>query len=250
MTAPNVLQALQQGRAITLRSRVLSEHSEERLLGTMEAVYGYFNRAELAGPLYAAVRELIQNAAKANIKRILFDELGIQPGEVRDYVEAMSIFRKQLNRTHISGYLQAIRARDLFVDVRFEHSPRAVAITISNPFPLYAEEELRIRQKFREAQFADGLYEFYLQHGDQVEGAGMGIAMVLILLQQLGFDPRLFSIHSDAASGRAISRMITPMSDDYESPRRQFHRLCLERDCTPQQLRLAIRGGSVQLARL
>lgn len=243
----NVRRALDEGRPILLRSLVLKEDSEEILEQTMRMIYALYSAEELAAPIYAAVRELIQNAAKANIKRILFEELGVQVGENGDYREAMDQFRRQLNRTRIVGYFDAVRDRGLYVDIRFEYSPRCVAISVTNPFPLYPEEERRIRQKFASGLEGDGLYDYYLKHSDQVEGAGMGIAMVMILLQQLGFDTRLFTISTDPQNQRSVARILTPMRSDFVSARRRFEEIRRERGCSADELRRDWREGRVEL---
>jgi predicted ATPase len=242
-----VEQALASDASLTLRSNALRDSGEEKLEYIVERLFERLERPEIAGPIYSSVRELVQNANKANIKRVLFEDLQVNPDDTGDYQEAMTVFRRQLIRTKIGGFVERLHRRQLFVDVNFRYSRDAVAISVRNAAPLYSAEEARIRAKFRSANSFDNLYDFYLDYGDQVEGAGMGIAMVLILLAQMGLDSRLFTIFADHKRGLTVSRLIAPLRADYRSPRRRFAEELAESGLSAEELRARVRTGEFKL---
>lgn len=252
--------ALRSGKAIRLRSRVLRERGEARLEAILEFLLERGGRADLAGPLHAAVRELVLNAGKANLKRILFEDLNVDAADAAAYQAGMGVFRKQLISRQLSGFASRIKARNLYIHVVFRHSPQVLIIDIENPFGLFAAEETRIREKFRQAAGADNLFDFYVAHGDQVEGAGMGIAMVLILLEQAGLSRRCLSIYTapvrkcgsgeaegagSAAEARTISRIIVPLDAGYRTPRERFEADLDRRGCSAEELRAKVRSGEI-----
>lgn len=242
-----VEQALDSQAPLTLRSNALRDSGEEKLEYIVERLFDRLERPDIAGPIYSSVRELVQNANKANIKRVLFEDLQVNPDDTGDYQEAMTVFRRQLIRTKIGGFVERLHRRQLFVDVNFRYSRDAVAISVRNAAPLYAAEEARIRAKFRSANSFDNLYDFYLDYGDQVEGAGMGIAMVLILLAQMGLDSRLFTIFADHKRGLTISRLIAPLHPDYRSPRRRFAEELAQSGLSADELRQRVQSGEFPL---
>ena len=71
--------AFNEYRGITFRARLLKEQGEVKLEAIVDRLLRFLNREDLVGPIYAAVRELVQNASKANLKRLLFEDLGIDP---------------------------------------------------------------------------------------------------------------------------------------------------------------------------
>lgn len=85
-------------------------------------------------------------------------------------------------------------------------------LEIRNNFPLIPVEAERIKEKFLHAKKYDNLFEFFMEHGDNTEGAGMGITMVEILLSQSGFDRRLFSIYSSEKKNETIARVEVPLN--------------------------------------
>jgi hypothetical protein len=229
---------------IVLKSPLLRETGEEKLETIVDRLLRFLGHPDLIGPVYAAVRELVQNASKANLKRLLFEELRVDPNDSRDYLEGMSVFRQRLIQSRIKGHADLFRARGFYFKIAFQYNTKVLCIRVINPFPLFAAEERRIREKFLHAAGADNLYEFYLRHGDAVEGAGMGIAMVQILLCQAGFSHRALSIYSEPARGQTVSRIILPLDHEYISPRERFAQEQRRRGISAEELRSEMwRGG-------
>lgn len=88
-----------------------------------------------------------------------------------------------------------------------------IDLEIRNNFPLLPIEAERVKEKFINAKKYDNLFEFFMEHGDSTEGAGMGITMVEILLSQSGFDRRLFSIYSSERKKETVARVEVPLDD-------------------------------------
>ena len=74
-------------------------------------------------------------------------------------------------------------------------------------------------------EFED-LVQFYMQQGDNTEGAGMGITLITILLRQAGVDPHCFTIYSNEYN-ETVSRLELPLDPNY-IPKRQKNGQLLE----------------------
>ncbi|MCP5481034.1 MAG: hypothetical protein H7A21_06355 [Spirochaetales bacterium] len=238
-------EAFDAGKRITLQSHLLSESGEQSLERMVEFVFQRLGHRVVGGPIYAAVRELVQNAAKANMKRVLFEELEVDPAIESQYAEAMLVFREQLIASQLKRFGPRIRELGLFFRVCMDYSSEVVSIAVINDFGLYEPEERRIRQKFIQAGDIDSLVDYFVHFSDSAEGAGMGIAMVKILLQQAGLVPRGFSIFTVDGNRRTVARLIVPLTKTYKMPRDRFTERCLELGCRPEELRAKVHAGEV-----
>lgn len=218
-------QALDSNKAISLVTYYLSDAGEQALHIIVSRILTRFHREDLLDILYTSLKELVMNAGKANLKRIVFDDLGLDPLDPQQYDEGMVIFKQNLPEKRIRHYKPRFRDYNLPVTITFYYEPfHALKIKVKNVFTLWPVEEERIRTKFRDAQDFTDLMQFYLAHGDETEGAGMGLTLVGILLDQTGIDRHHFSLYSSTRYGETIARLEIPLSDEYESRRSRFER--------------------------
>ncbi|MBE7437942.1 MAG: hypothetical protein HS115_05735 [Spirochaetales bacterium] len=240
-------EALRTGREIQLRSYVLRDQGEQKLEWIIHGILNHYGQADSAGPIHAAIREIVQNASKANLKRILFAERGLNVENSLDYEAGMSIFKEHLVKSELARYRPRLEALGMQFEVSFLHSSQVLIVSVVNHFPLMPAEERRIREKFQQSRSLDNLYDFFIQYGDATEGAGMGIAMVEILLEQAGLDRHNFVLYS--TGGKTIARLVLPFQPAYRTPRQQFADL-LTAGYSPEELRQQVRLGNVRLTYL
>jgi hypothetical protein len=74
-----------------------------------------------------------------------------------------------------------------------------------------------LRDKIARTLKYDDLMQYYLDHSDETEGAGMGLALVVILLKGEGIDPQLFRVKS--TDHDTIARIEIPMGRNFKSIR-------------------------------
>lgn len=242
-------QALDSGKRITFKSHTLRESGERVLESVVKAMFARYGNEEMLGPVYASVRELVQNASKANLKRVLFEEMNLNPRNEEEYQRGMEKFRQTLVEARLVPYAVKIKERGLFFTVSFDHSPEVIIATVRNFFPLFEAEEVRIREKFVFSNGMDNLYEFFMTHADPSEGAGMGIAMIEILLNQAGNDRHNFTIYTNHRK-ETVAKIVVPLSPHYVSPRRQFDRELANRGIDAKELRRMVQCGDVPLLHL
>ena len=82
-----------------------------------------------------------------------------------------------------------------------------------NNTPIPKIDEKRMRKKLSIAMKYNSLADYYMDNADNVEGAGMGLAMIIILLTNQGIDPQYLRIGTN--KNETIARLEIPFSDKY-----------------------------------
>ena len=213
--------ALDSKKIISLKTFYLSDYGEMVLREIAQAVLDKLNRPELMSIVYTSAKELVINATKANLKRIIFDEMKLDPSIPEQYEEGMEHFRGKLLEQEIKKYKNRFIELDFPVVATFYYAPTVLNITVKNNFTMYHAEEERIREKFRKAKSFSSLLDFFMEHGDQTEGAGMGLTMVGILLDESGIDRHAFTVYSNEYNETA-AKLEIPLDGSYVTKRSLF----------------------------
>lgn len=219
-------EAVSDERPICLQTYVLGDSGETKLKYIISNILKRYHREDLMELLYTAAKELIVNSTKAAIKRIVFADQGYSIEAKDEYEKGMGDFKANLTDKKFPFYRSRMKIDNLCVYIRFSYDQNRIILRITNNFPLSRFEEARIREKFINAKKFDNLFEYFQEHGDNTEGAGMGITMVEILLAQSGFDRHLFTIYSSDRKGETTARLEIPLSTDHK-PRRTLYKRSL-----------------------
>ena len=210
-----VLDGISSNRTISLITYVLGELGEAKLKFIIRTLLTKYEKIELMDLLYTCAKELIVNSTKAAIKRLAFKEMGIDPTNDQEYDEFMNSFKDNLTDKKFPYYRSKMKDNGFYIKIRFFYDQKKIVLRIINNFPLLQKEEERIREKFIKAKKYDNLFEFYVDHGDNTEGAGMGITMVEILLAQSGFDRHIFTIYSSKIRRETVAKVELPMHPEH-----------------------------------
>ncbi|EMM72727.1 GHKL domain protein [Leptospira weilii str. Ecochallenge] len=209
---------------ISLITYVLTLNGEKKLKYIIQKILARYNRLDLSELLYTSSKELIVNATKAAIKRILFKESKLDIESSEDYARGMESFHSSLSDKKFPFYREKMKEQGLEIKVTFHFNEDRVILKVLNNFRLTDQEEKRVREKFRISRDFDNLFEFFMKFGDSTEGAGLGITMVEILVAQSGFDRHLFTIYSKEGVSQTVARVEIPLKEDYIPKRLKFAR--------------------------
>jgi len=194
------------------------------------------------GLIHTSMREMIQNACKANFKRKYFADVKINSDILDQYEAGMLLFKAYIKKNR-NGLKESREGAGNRFEIKITKKKNSLWLSVCNYFPLHAIEEKRIRQKFSSSSTAVNLYEYYKNFMDDSEGAGLGIAMVRVLLEKAGISMRNFSIYTDSDTRFATSRIILPTSQNFVSPRVIFEEEQKRRGCTAGFLRSQLQKG-------
>ncbi len=232
-----VQNAVDAQKIISLVTYVMSDYGEKQLNIIIRTILKKFNREDLIDIAYTSAKELVINASKANLKRVLFERLTLNIEDEKDYETGMNYFSSHLSEDKIRSYAKSFKEKNLPVTATFYYSPDVLNIKVKNNFKLEPIEEKRIRDKFEKATSFASLLDFYVEHGDHTEGAGMGLTMVGILLDQTGIDKHSFSLYSSEKYNETAAKLEIPLSATYVPKRKAFEMEMAKRKIESEELR-------------
>lgn len=213
--------AIEKEHLVRIRAYAVISATESGLSYIVESILKKYGRDDMVGPVYTSVKELSLNGAKANFKRILFEDENLNSDNDTDYDKGMSMFKENLNENWVLEYGKKSKNRKLYVDIFFDFNAERMIVEVLNNRPISQKEDKRIREKFHTAMRYDDIAQFYMEGGDSSEGAGMGIVLVTMMLKAQQIDPHLFTIRSDYRE-KTLARVEFPLSADYQPSRQRF----------------------------
>lgn len=211
---------IQENKNFFIKFYGISEEIEKRLNIVISKIFEKYGRSDLSDIIYTCVKELVLNASKANIKRIVFEENNIDTSDEKSFISGMIKFKEELSEMNLPKYIPKLSQKDLYISVAFYHSEDGVRIEVVNNVSMSDFENKRIREKLKKAMSYDDISQFYLEQGDELEGAGLGIALIVMLLKGVGIDPALFRI-SGPNNNYVLARIEIPFTDKYVSVRKK-----------------------------
>lgn len=209
------------GKTFNIKFFIIDDDIEQKIETAISLLFEKFERPELPGVVYTCIKELMINGTKANLKRILFENNRLDIDDDDEYLKGMLDFRNALNENSYRTYLPDLRKRDYWVNVRFEYTPDGMRINVVNNAHISPLEDKRLREKLKKAMQYDNIAEFYMDQGDEIEGAGMGIALIVMLLKGIEIDPSLFRI-GNTPDNSTFARIELPLTEDFVSVRELY----------------------------
>lgn len=154
---------------ISLITYVLTLNGEKKLKYIIQKILARYNRLDLSELLYTSSKELIVNATKAAIKRILFKESKLDIESSEDYALGMESFHNSLSDKKFPFYREKMKEQGLEIKVTFHFNEDRVILKVLNNFRLTDQEEKRVREKIpnfeRLRQSFRVFYEVWRFHG-------------------------------------------------------------------------------------
>ncbi len=179
-----------------------------------------FAKEGMGDTIYNVVQELINNAVKANLKRTFFNDNGYSFDDEKSYAEGLAAFKESLRTISEEDWKKAVRNLGLRVTVEVDADEKRILIYVENNAIMIPEEERRLRSHLARAMEVKNLVQFSEAYGDDSEGAGLGLALVIMLIKDMGFDPEFFRVFTKGQS--TVARLEFPLSRDYVPIRKRW----------------------------
>lgn len=160
--------------------------------------------------IFYGVRELIENAKKANLKRVYFSKSRFDISDATQYEEGMAGFKAEVY-TKIDEYEELLKKEGYFVRTNFDVDQTHFTISIVNNVALSSGEERRIQERITRSASFDSVEEAFQTVLDSTEGAGLGLVMLVLMLKKIGLEPDAFSIRG--VDGHTMAVIKLPRND-------------------------------------
>lgn len=161
----------------------LTPEQKDRFLKILRIFLEECDQEYLFNYLSYCLFELLDNASKANAKRIYFKEHNLNINDEKDYKNGMKDFKQTLNDNSLH-YQNELEAGQLLVHLLLS-ADDVISITVSNNTKITDSEYHRIKEKIEKTKIYNTMADA-VNDIDQTEGSGLGIITVLIMLKKLG----------------------------------------------------------------
>ena len=202
-----VINAVKLQLPIEVTSYTLSRNMEAYFRAVEDEFLEVCHQEHLKEYLNFCLGELLTNSKKANTKRVYFKEKGLDINNPDDYAKGMETFKED-TFTNIDHYLELQKKEGLYVKLSLQLKGDKIYIEIKNNSILTSFEADRISHKLAIAQKYDDMDEVVANVIDQSEGAGLGIIIIILMLQKVGLSKENFKIF--ATDKETITQIIMP----------------------------------------
>lgn len=203
--------AISSGLPLTIITYTLPHDMEVYMGEILEEFLKELGQTQMVQYLTYCQQELITNAKKANTKRVYFTEKGFNINNEDDYNEGMKDF-KRITLNNIAYYLEKQKRAGLYVKLVLQFRNNKVKMEVRNNSALTYFEYKRIHDKLSRVQQYTSVDDALNQILDDTEGAGLGLIIMILMLEKIGMTEENFQIISE--NGETITRIILPVSLD------------------------------------
>lgn len=205
---------VENGHKISVITYSLPDDAEKKIDIIIEKILEKYGKQNLKSALYTAVKELAVNGTKANMKAVFFEENNWDMDNPEDYKIGTQKYKELFSEEWASEYGKKSAKKGRYVKLTFTHSEDGFCVEVVNNTPICKEDERRLREKLGKTMKYEDIVQFYMeQSSDSDEGAGMGIALIVMLLKGEGIDPNYFRI--GIVERITTSRIEVPFTSNY-----------------------------------
>lgn len=205
-----VKMAIRAGIPLSITTYTLPHEMEVYMDSVLKAFLEELNQNQMVEYLTYCLNELVTNSKKANTKRIFFKEKKLNILDKDQYEEGMKNF-KQETLNNIKYYLKLQKSAGLYVKLILQTRNNKIKIEVRNNSDLTVEEYKRMHDKLSRAQQYTSVDQALTQVLDDTEGAGLGLIIMILMLEKIGLTEENFQIINEG--GETITRIILPLNE-------------------------------------
>lgn len=172
----------------------MSPEFKNEVLSDFHAVMMHFGKDNIFDHVSYCLQELMDNACKANEKRVYFAGKKLNIHNRRDYEQGMQAFKAALLENR-DKFGDALEQQDRWVRIVIRYDDGRLQVDIENNAQILEQELLRVRERIEKARMYDSVADIFEEITDTSESAGLGIVMLCMILRKLGISDRCFTIN-------------------------------------------------------
>ena len=179
----SIKDAVKERRPVNFYCYTLTLEQKQRFQNILNVFLEECNESYLFNCLSYCLFELLDNASKANAKRIYFKEQKLNINDAGDYANGMRNFKSNLS-DNTQHYKDELEAGMLQVHLQLSAND-VITLSVSNNTKITDAEKKRIEEKISKTQNYENVADAFADI-DQTEGSGLGIITIVIMLRKLG----------------------------------------------------------------
>ncbi len=179
----SIKDAVKERRPVNFYCYTLTLEQKQRFQSILNIFLEECNESYLFNCLSYCLFELLDNASKANAKRIYFKEQKLNINDAGDYANGMRNFKSNLS-DNTQHYKDELEAGMLQVHLQLSAND-VITLSVSNNTKITDAEKKRIEEKISKTQNYENVADAFADI-DQTEGSGLGIITIVIMLRKLG----------------------------------------------------------------
>ncbi|MCE9501388.1 MAG: histidine kinase [Leptospira sp.] len=215
----NIRLSIENGKILALRTHRITKSVEVYIQSAIELILDKCKHPTLVPMLYTVIKELSINACKANQKRIFFDEKGYDIKNPADYAKGIVEYKELFSEEMSNEYGLKAKKKGYYCLITFNYTIDGMTLEVINNTPIAKEEETSLREKLEKGMGYEDIAQFYMDNADNTEGAGLGLALILIMLKGEGIDPNYFRI--TIGEDTTTARLEIPFTENFKSKRKK-----------------------------
>jgi HD-like signal output (HDOD) protein len=168
---------------------------EGAILKSIHRYLGHYDLNYIKNEITTIVKELANNAVKANMKRIFFKRRDIDIDKIDDYRTGMELFKHEIYNSLKADYFDQLEKSNLVVRISFKSADDHLFINIINNVPILGQELSKINARIEKAYKYKDISEAFEEVLDDSEGAGLGLIMAMMIYKNMGMPPKNFRVY-------------------------------------------------------
>ena len=210
LDSAKIKMAIRAGIPLSITTYTLPRETELYMNSVLTAFLEELNQNQMIEYLIYCLKELATNAKKANTKRVFFREKNLDIFNADDYATGMQTY-KDITMNNIKYYLKMQKEAGLYIKVVLQTRNGKIKMEVRNNCELTIYEYKRMHDKLSRAQQYTSIDQALSQALDDTEGAGLGLIILILMLEKIGLTEENFQILSE--NGETITRIILPMNE-------------------------------------
>jgi putative nucleotidyltransferase with HDIG domain len=194
---------------IIIKTYKLNHEVEEYLEQILAIFLEEFGQKEILPQISYCMRELAVNANKANTKRIYFLEKKLDINDDEEYQKGMETFKAD-TLEHVDYYIEKQKEHNLYVKIIFQTINSSLKISIRNNTKISKKEQMRVYDRIARSRSFNSLEEAMTAVLDSSEGAGLGLVLLVLMLNKLGINEDAFDLDIDGEE--TVAKLTIPFS--------------------------------------
>ncbi len=192
---PDLDHPIQENQPFHFKFFNVNEQVEHTLYKTLDRFLLQLDVISIRDSVLAAIKEMVTNAIKANVKRVYFSANQANITNEEEYNEKMNSFKKDYLEKR-DEFEEGLLKNNYGVFVSFITNKNLMRIRIMNNIQLAPEEIKRIQFRIERARSYNDLAEAFMDASNEQEGAGLGLIMTLMMLKNDGLSDNAFKFES------------------------------------------------------